>query len=99
MVLDYQKRHGAVNVMNYRDEGYLPEVLLNYLVRLGWSHGDQEIFSIDEMIDLFDIVDVNKSASTFNTDKLLWLNQQYIKTSSAEHIAHQLSWHMDNLGY
>jgi glutamyl-tRNA synthetase len=88
------KRHGAVSVMSYRDEGFLPEALLNYLVRLGWSHGDQEIFSIDEMISLFDIVDVNKSASAFNTDKLLWLNQHYIKTSSPEHIAHHLSWHM-----
>jgi len=91
------KRHGAVSVMSYRDEGYLPEALLNYLVRLGWSHGDQEIFSIDEMIELFDVVDVNKSASAFNTDKLMWVNQQYIKTSSAEHIAHHLSWHMGNL--
>ncbi|MBL1320555.1 MAG: glutamate--tRNA ligase [Methylophaga sp.] len=91
------KRHGAVSVMNYRDEGYLPEALLNYLVRLGWSHGDQEIFSIDEMISLFDIVDVNKSASAFNTDKLLWLNQHYIKTSTPEHIAHHLSWHMGQL--
>ncbi len=91
------KRHGAVSVMSYRDQGFLPEALLNYLVRLGWSHGDQEIFSIDEMIALFDIVDVNKSASAFNTDKLVWLNQHYIKTSSAEHIAHHLSWHMGQL--
>jgi glutamyl-tRNA synthetase len=91
------KRHGAVSVMSYRDDGYLPEALLNYLVRLGWSHGDQEIFSLEEMIQLFDIDDVNKAASSFNTDKLLWLNQQYIKTSSAEHIAHHLSWHMGQL--
>ena len=76
------KRHGAVGVMNYRDEGYLPEALLNYLVRLGWSHGDQEIFSLEEMIQLFDITDVNKAASSFNTDKLIWLNQHYIKTST-----------------
>ncbi len=88
------KRHGAVGVMNYRDQGFLPEALLNYLVRLGWSHGDQEIFTIDEMVQFFDIKDVNKSASSFNTDKLLWLNQQYIKTSPPEHIAHHLSWHM-----
>ncbi len=91
------KRHGAVSVMSYRDEGFLPEALLNYLVRLGWSHGDQEIFTIDEMIELFDIEDVNKAASSFNTDKLLWLNQQYIKNSSPEHIAHHLSWHMGQL--
>lgn len=91
------KRHGAVSVMSYRDEGYLPEALLNYLVRLGWSHGDQELFTIDEMIALFDIPDVNKSASAFNTDKLLWINQQYIKSSTPEHIAHHLSWHMGQL--
>ena len=72
------KRHGAVNVLEYRDAGYLPEALLNYLVRLGWSHGDQEIFSIDEMIDLFDITDVNQSAASFNPEKLEWLNQQHI---------------------
>jgi len=92
------KRHGAVSVMSYRDEGYLPEALLNYLIRLGWSHGDQEIFSIDEMIQLFDIKDVNKAASSFNSEKLLWLNQHYIKTSSAEHIAQHLSWHMGEQG-
>ncbi|MDB2705487.1 glutamate--tRNA ligase [Pseudomonadota bacterium] len=91
------KRHGAVSVMSYRDEGYLPEALLNYLVRLGWSHGDQELFTIDEMIALFDITDVNKSASAFNTDKLLWINQHYIKTSTPEHIARHLSWHMGQL--
>lgn len=88
------KRHGAVSVMSYRDQGYLPEALLNYLVRLGWSHGDQEIFSIDDMIALFEIEDVNKAASSFNTEKLLWLNQHYIKTSTSEYIAEQLSWHM-----
>jgi len=92
------KRHGAVSVMSYRDDGYLPEALLNYLVRLGWSHGDQEVFSVDEMTQLFDIEDVNKAASSFNTEKLLWLNQQYIKNSSPEHVAHHLSWHMGQLG-
>lgn len=92
------KRHGAVSVMSYRDQGYLPEALLNYLVRLGWSHGDQEIFSIDEMTQLFDIEDVNKAASSFNPEKLLWLNQQYIKNSSPEHVASHLSWHMGQLG-
>ena len=92
------KRHGAVGVMNYRDEGYLPEALLNYLVRLGWSYGDQEIFSLEQMIQLFDITDVNKAASSFNTDKLIWLNQHYIKTSSPEHIARHLSYHMGKRG-
>ncbi len=88
------KRHGAVGVMQYRDDGYLPEALLNYLVRLGWSYGDQEIFSVEEMIALFQVSDVNKSASTFNTEKLLWINQEYIKNSSPEHIARHLSYHL-----
>ena len=88
------KRHGAVSVMQYRDEGYLPNALNNYLVRLGWSHGDQEIFSQQEMIDLFSLDHVSKSASAFNTDKLLWLNNHYIKTSSPEYVAGHLQWHM-----
>ncbi|KAF0192844.1 MAG: glutamyl-tRNA synthetase [Gammaproteobacteria bacterium] len=92
------KRHGAVSVMQYREQGLLPEALLNYLVRLGWSHGDQEIFSKDEMIELFDIADINSSASTFNTEKLLWLNQHYIKSSHPEHVARHLSWHVGQLG-
>ena len=69
------KRHGAVSALQYREDGFLPEAVLNYLVRLGWSHGDQEIFSLDEMIALFDLEQVNKAASAFNTSKLLWLNQ------------------------
>lgn len=81
------KRHGTVSVLQYRDEGYLPEALLNYLVRLGWSHGDQEIFSMAEMIELFDIVDVNKAASAINPDKLLWLNQHYIKTGEQSRLS------------
>tara|TARA_R110001583_G_scaffold7058_4_gene35172 strand:- start:1486 stop:2910 length:1425 start_codon:yes stop_codon:yes gene_type:complete len=89
------KRHGAVSVMQYRDEGYLPNALNNYLVRLGWSHGDQEIFSQQEMIDLFNLKNVSKSASAFNTDKLLWLNNHYIKTSDPEYVAGYLQWHMD----
>jgi len=72
------KRHGAVSVLQYQEEGYLPDALLNYLVRLGWSHGDQEVFSRAEMIAAFDIRDVNKAASAFNADKLLWLNQQHM---------------------
>ncbi len=91
------KRHGAVSVMQYRDEGFLPEAVLNYLVRLGWSHGDQEIFSVDEMIEYFDLEQVNVSASTFNSEKLLWLNHHYIMHSDPAHIAHHLSWHMGNL--
>jgi glutamyl-tRNA synthetase len=92
------KRHGAVSVLQYRDEGYLPDALINYLVRLGWSHGDQEIFSRDEMIEKFDLADVNVSASTFNPDKLLWLNHQYIMNSDPQYVAQHLAWHMDTLG-
>ncbi len=92
------KRHGAVSVIQYREEGFLPEALLNYLVRLGWSHGDQEVFSLDDMIELFDIDAVNKAASTFNSEKLLWLNQHYIKSSDPARIAHLLSPHMGKLG-
>jgi len=92
------KRHGAVSVLQYRDEGYLPEAVLNYLVRLGWSHGDQEIFSIDEMIRLFDIADVNKSASAFNVDKLTWLNQQHMMRSPPARIVPLLRWHLDREG-
>ena len=88
------KRHGATSVMQYRNEGFLPEAVLNYLVRLGWSHGDQEVFNVDEMIQLFEAKDINKAASTFNAEKLLWLNQEYIKNSEPEHIARQLSWHI-----
>jgi glutamyl-tRNA synthetase len=75
------KRHGAVSVLQYEEEGYLPDALLNYLVRLGWSHGDQEVFTREEMIAAFDIHDVNKAASAFNPDKLLWLNQQHMVRS------------------
>ncbi|GBE47275.1 glutamate--tRNA ligase [bacterium BMS3Bbin12] len=91
------KRHGAVSVLQYRDEGYLPEALLNYLVRLGWSHGDQEVFSREEMIRLFDIREVNKAASIFNPDKLLWLNQHYLKTLEPAVVARHLAWHLQRL--
>jgi glutamyl-tRNA synthetase len=92
------KRHGAVSVLEYRDQGYLPEALLNYLVRLGWSHGDQEIFSVDEMIELFELEEINKSASTFNPAKLLWLNHHYLMHSNPLHVAHHLRWHLGRLG-
>ena len=92
------KRHGAVSVMQFRDEGYLPDALLNYLVRLGWSHGDQEIFSVDEMVEFFALNDVNVSASIFNMEKLLWLNHQYIMNGDPAHVARHLSWHMGQLG-
>jgi glutamyl-tRNA synthetase len=92
------KRHGAVSVMQYRNDGYLPEALLNYLVRLGWSSGDKEIFTLDEMIELFDLDGCNVSASTFNTEKLIWLNHQYIMNSDPAHVARHLSWHMGEQG-
>src|SRR5690554_708527 len=92
------KRHGAVSVTEYRDNGYLPEAVINYLVRLGWSHGDQEVFSREEMIQLFKLSDINKAASAFNTEKLNWLNQHYMKTLPAEQVAAALVWHFDNLG-
>lgn len=92
------KRHGAVSVMQYRDEGFLPEALLNYLVRLGWSYGDQEVFSIPELIKLFDIRGINRAPAAFNPEKLLWLNQYYIKACDPAHVAKELKWHMDKLG-
>jgi glutamyl-tRNA synthetase len=92
------KRHGAVSVLQYRDEGFLPEGLLNYLGRLGWSHGDQEIFSLQEMTRLFDIGDVNKSASALNPDKMLWTNQQHIQRSTPEHLAQFLRPQLEALG-
>ena len=89
------KRHGAVGVLQYRVDGYLPQALLNYLVRLGWSHGDQEVFSREEMVGYFDIRDVNRKASAFNTEKLDWLNQHYMKTLPAEEVAGHLSWYFE----
>jgi glutamyl-tRNA synthetase len=81
------KRDGATDVMEYKTQGFLPEALLNFLVRLGWSHGDQEIFSLEEMIALFDPKDINKSASSYNLDKLLWLNAHYIKNTPNDKLA------------
>lgn len=92
------KRHGAVSVMQYREDGFLPEALLNYLVRLGWSHGDQEIFSMEELVRYFDIPAINKAPAAFNLEKLLWLNQHYIKTNDPAHTAKELAWHMDRFG-
>lgn len=89
------KRHGAVSVMAYRDAGFLPEALLNYLVRLGWSHGNQEVFSLDEIVSLFDLKDINKAPASFNEEKLLWLNQEYIKNSTSKHLIKHLEWHLN----
>ena len=104
MILDpdgakLSKRTGAADVMQYRDMGYLPHALLNYLVRLGWSHGDQEIFSIDEMKALFDLKDVNAKASRLDPAKLGWLNQQYLKADDPAAVAPHLEWHLRAAGY
>ncbi len=92
------KRHGAVSVLQYQEEGYLPDALLNYLVRLGWSHGDQEIFTREQMISSFDIHDVNKAASAFNPEKLLWLNQQHMMRSDPEALVPHLRSQLQRLG-
>jgi glutamyl-tRNA synthetase len=92
------KRHGAVSVMQYRDDGFMPEALLNYLVRLGWSHGDQEIFSREEMIELFSLEGINKAPSAFNVEKSIWLNQHYLKELPVGQVAEQMQWHLDNQG-
>ena len=92
------KRHGAVSVMQYRDDGFLPHALLNYLVRLGWSHGDQEIFSREQMIELFDVADVNRAAARFDLEKLSWLNQQYIKHDDPLELVPHFEWHLRAAG-
>jgi glutamyl-tRNA synthetase len=91
------KRHGADSVLQFRDEGYLPEALINYLVRLGWSHGDQEVFSVSEMIAAFDLSHINKSPAAFNFEKLNWLNQHYLKTLPPEEVTRHLEWQMQRL--
>lgn len=91
------KRHGAVNILEYRDQGYLPDAMLNYLARQGWSHGDQEIFSRREMVDLFDLEGVNASASRFDPEKLLWLNQQYIMSTPAAGLVPGLAMQLSRL--
>jgi glutamyl-tRNA synthetase len=81
------KRHGAVSVMQYREDGYLPEALINYLARLGWSHGDEEIFSREKLVEWFDFSAINRSPAKFNPEKLQWLNQQYLKTADNTRLA------------
>jgi glutamyl-tRNA synthetase len=92
------KRHGAVSVLEYQDQGYLPEALLNYLVRLGWSHGDQEYFTREEMVAVFDVRDINKSASALNPEKMLWLNQQHMIRAQPRDLVPHLRWHLARLG-
>lgn len=90
------KRHGALGVMEYRNQGFLPEAMLNYLIRLGWSCGDEEIFSKAEIIEKFSFEHISKSPATFNMDKLLWINQHYIKTVSLDYLAESMQWHLEN---
>ncbi|TAK07193.1 MAG: glutamate--tRNA ligase [Candidatus Manganitrophaceae bacterium] len=92
------KRHGATAIQQYREEGYLPEAMVNYLVRLGWSHKDQEIFSLPELIEKFSMEQVGASAAVFNPEKLLWLNAHYIKTGDPKRLAQLLLPHLERLG-
>ncbi|WP_223789306.1 glutamate--tRNA ligase [Marinicella meishanensis] len=92
------KRHGAVSVMQYAEDGYLPEAVLNYLVRLGWSHGDQELFSKVEMIELFDLSGVNRAPSAFNTEKLNWINQQYLQQADSLRLVGLVERRLQHLG-
>lgn len=92
------KRHGATAIQQYREEGYLPEAMVNYLVRLGWSHKDQEIFSLPELIEKFSIEQVGASAAVFNPEKLIWLNAHYIKTGDPKRLAQLLLPHLERLG-
>lgn len=93
------KRHGATSVMAYKEMGYLPQSLINYLVRLGWSHGDQEIFSVRELIEKFGLENVGKSASVYNPEKLLWLNAHYIKESDPRDLVPLLQPFLEHRGY
>lgn len=92
------KRHGAVGVLEFKELGILPHALLNYLVRLGWSHGDQEIFNVKEMISYFDLKNVSRGVSSFNYEKLYWLNQHYQKNDLVEDVAIALRWHFEKQG-
>jgi glutamyl-tRNA synthetase len=89
------KRHGAVSVMQYREEGYLADALLNFLARLGWSHGDEEIFSREQFVDWFDLAHVSRSPAQFNPEKLAWLNGQYIKAAAPEVLAAEVAAHIE----
>ncbi len=91
------KRHGAVSVIEYRSLGFMPDALLNYLVRLGWSHGDEEIFSREKMIELFDVERVQKSPARFDMEKAIWVNHQYLKTADPALVATELAWHLRKL--
>ena len=93
------KRHGAVSVLEYRDAGFLPQAVLNYIVRLGWSHGDQELFTLDEMVQHFSLDGVNESAASFDPDKCLWVNQHWLKQAPAEQLSKTLQPFLESQGY
>jgi glutamyl-tRNA synthetase len=92
------KRHGALGVMEYRKMGFMPEALLNYLVRLGWSHGDQELFTREEMCRLFDFDHVSASAARFDMEKAYWVNHQYLKITDPAIVAPEFKWHLEQVG-
>jgi len=92
------KRHGAVGVMEYREQGLLPHAVLNYLARLGWSHGDDELFSVDELVKLFDLDAVHKSSAVFDWEKLLWVNYEHMKRSSVDDLREHARYHFDKAG-
>ncbi|MDP2144376.1 MAG: glutamate--tRNA ligase [Gallionella sp.] len=92
------KRHGAVSVMQYDEDGYLPEAVINYLARLGWSHGDEEVFSVEQFCQWFDLDHITPSAAQFNTEKLNWLNNHYIKQTDNAHLAEMVSRHLAKRG-
>jgi glutamyl-tRNA synthetase len=92
------KRHGAVSVMQYKEEGYLADALANFLARLGWSHGDEEIFSREQFVEWFDLAHVSRSAAQFNPEKLAWLNGQYIKAAAPEILAAEVAEHIKAIG-
>ena len=96
---DLSKRRDPVSVQQFREEGHPVDAMRNWLVRIGWSHGDQEIFSVAQMIELFDVADVNHAAARFDTEKLRWLNQQYLKNDDPAEVARHLQWHLEQAGY
>ncbi|MFI3256134.1 MAG: glutamate--tRNA ligase, partial [Psittacicella sp.] len=93
----FSKRHGAVNVMQYREDGFLPHAFLNYLLRLGWGYQNQEIFSLEEMINLFDVKNISHSSSAFSLDKLIWINHHYINTMDPKEVAKEYAWQLNKL--
>jgi len=92
------KRHGAVSVMEYREQGFLPHAVLNYLARLGWSHGDDELFTVDELVDLFDIDGVHKNPAVFDPDKLLWVNYEHMKRTPVDELKSHAQYHFEKAG-